>query len=145
MLKKNIKKVTFFAFLGLLLFSFKVFSQDVILTSTVKPSLDNCSEFDVALSVEWNPVITPQEVVLLIDNSGSMADLVNVNGNSTTLLSVAQDAAIDFVNNLFNSSNNPNLDNRISIISYNSFANVEIGLSGVGDSQAIINAINSIS
>ena len=119
------------------------FAQVVIDKQIVESSI-NCRQFDVTLSVTGNPGVQALEVVLLIDNSGSMSDVVTVDGVSKTLLEFAQEAAIDFVNNVFDSANDPNQRNKVAIVSYNSFANIEIGLTGVSGQQDIINQINSI-
>ncbi len=121
------------------------YSQEVQIDKVITENKLNCRQFDVELTITGTPTIKPQEVVLLIDRSGSMRDLVTVNGVTKTLLKTAKDAAIDFVNNIFDPINDPNGLNRVAIISYSSFARIKIFLTKATGKQNIINKINSIS
>ncbi len=143
------KKNFFFNLKACLIIAFVFFtqltiSQEIVIEKEIIENTINCRQFDVKLSIEGSPTIKPQEVVLLIDNSGSMADQVTVDGTTKTLLQFAQEAAVDFVNNIFDSSNDPFGKNRVAIVSYNSFANTEINLTLGSSKQTIINEINSI-
>ncbi|APG64711.1 hypothetical protein LPB136_04755 [Tenacibaculum todarodis] len=120
------------------------FSQNLTINKDIVANGQNCNQFDVTLTVTGNPAVQPQEVVLLIDNSGSMADEITINGQTKTLLEVAQDAAKDFVENIFTNQNDPTQENKVAIVSYNSFASTEINLTGGASKQSILDQIDDI-
>lgn len=136
-MKEKLKSISFIVTFFIIS---SITAQEVIVNKEIVPNLANCKQFDVTLTITGNPPKAPQEVVLLIDNSGSMADEVN----QRQLLDYAKDAAIDFVNNIFTPVNDPNGKNRVAIVSYNSFANTEITLTRGTNRASIINAINNI-
>jgi len=113
---------------------------NIDLIKTVEPNPDNCNQFDVTLTVDGMAPDVAQEVVLVIDRSGSMGFEI---GNTNTFpIDFAKDAAIDFVQNFFD--NNPTGQNRVAIVSYSSDSTIDYPLSGSADEQDIIDAINDL-
>ncbi|MDO6601072.1 VWA domain-containing protein, partial [Tenacibaculum sp. 1_MG-2023] len=135
-------------YIGLILmffaYTFTSFSQNLTINKSIEANAQNCNQFDITLTITGNPPIQPQEVVLLIDNSGSMADEITINGQTKTLLEVAQEAAKDFVENIFTNQNDPTQENKVAIISYNSFASTEINLTSGTSKQSILDQIDDI-
>ena len=125
----------------LLLFSFtSVFSQEVVINKSVVQSTTVCNQYDVTLEIIGDPIVPkPQEVILVIDKSGSMG-----RGEAPTAIDFAKDAAIDFVQQMFTPEHNPTGLNRVSVISYSTTSYLNIALTNSSGEQAILDAINNI-
>ena len=117
-----------------------VFGQTITPTKTVVRNVNSCEIIDVELSVLGaNPISRPLEVVLVIDVSGSMAS-----GSPDTSLDYAKDAAIDFINNIFNSTNNPTGLNKVAIVSYSTTATIKKVLTLSSGQAELITAVNEL-
>ena len=111
-----------------LLFSQLVIGQDeIVINKKIINSPTNCKQFDVTLTIKGNPPVAAQEVVLLIDVSGSMGDEVDDgtgSGNTEQIMEFAKDAAKDFVEKLLSPINNPTGNNKVAIVTYASSATI---------------------
>ncbi len=138
-LVEKLSKITFVFFL---LSSFSFFGQQASLTVTkdIEQNPTICNNFDVTINVDGVASVRPQEIVLVIDRSGSMGDDTNV----PTPIEYAQDAAVAFVENLFEPANNPTGLNRIALVTYSVSASIDKHLTYASGKQDIINAINNI-
>ncbi|WBX74745.1 gliding motility-associated C-terminal domain-containing protein [Tenacibaculum pacificus] len=129
----------------LALFSLQILSaqEDVFISKEIANNPANCKQFDVTLTIKGTPPEAPQEVVLLIDVSGSMQHPVDDGtGNTKPIMDFAKDAARDFVAKLLSPINNPTGKNKISIVSYNYDATI---LTTLTSNQAVLEAtINNL-
>ncbi|KAA3623734.1 MAG: DUF11 domain-containing protein, partial [Flavobacterium sp.] len=141
-LRSIIAQKAIFLFIALTIFSLNmVKAQDITLQKdAVESTL--CNQFDITLTVTGNPPPIPQEVILVIDRSGSMGFDIPMDPNEP--IDYAKDAAIDFVNNLFTPANNPTGLNRVAIVSYSTSATVDQAFVMEADKQDAIDAINAL-
>ncbi|RZN79665.1 MAG: VWA domain-containing protein, partial [Winogradskyella sp.] len=126
-------------------YNFHAQSTDPFLdiNKTVVENSANCNEFNVSLSITGMPPNKPVEAILVIDRSGSMGF---VDDNGDIPLDFAQDAALDFIDELFDPANNPTNNNKLGIITYAGTATRDTGLlTGTpANITALQNAINNI-
>ncbi|WP_422091087.1 gliding motility-associated C-terminal domain-containing protein [Tenacibaculum ovolyticum] len=129
-----------------LLFSQLTLGQDeIVITKEIVNNTSNCKQFDVTLTITGNPPAAAQEVVLVIDVSGSMGDEVDDGigaGDTAQIMDFAKEAAKDFIEKLLSPINNPTNNNKIAIISYGSSATVLTGLTG--DKTVLNNFIDGL-
>ncbi|WP_157578079.1 HYR-like domain-containing protein, partial [Tenacibaculum ovolyticum] len=129
-----------------LLFSQLTLGQDeIVITKEIVNNTSNCKQFDVTLTITGNPPAAAQEVVLVIDVSGSMGDEVDDGtgaGDTAQIMDFAKEAAKDFIEELLSPINNPTNNNKIAIVSYGSSATVLTGLTG--DKTVLNNFINGL-
>ncbi|PQB04807.1 DUF7507 domain-containing protein [Aureitalea marina] len=116
-------------------------SQNLLLERNMN-SVEGCNEYVVDLQVTGVPDDIPQEVVLLIDRSGSMA--LDIPGDDLEPMDYAKDAAIYFIENLFSEENNPTGMNRVAVISYSIYAWANYGFAGSDEKEELIEAVNSL-
>ncbi|MBZ0327335.1 MAG: DUF11 domain-containing protein, partial [Altibacter sp.] len=109
-----------------------LFAQDPITLNKVAIESALCNQFDITLTITGDAPDLAQDVILIIDRSGSMQ------GDP---FDEALNAAEEFVNTFFLPANNPTGNNRVGIVSYSTSGNLEIGLTT--NQTAIINEINN--
>ena len=136
--KKNYKV----AFILFFLFSAgSLLSQEIIVNRTVTENTTVCNQYDVELEITGDPDFLDQRKwCLVIDRSGSMG--YDIPNDPNEPIDYAKDAAIDFVENLFD--NNPTGQNKVAIVSYSSSARVDIGLTGSSGEQDVIDEIEDL-
>ncbi len=135
-------KKAIFLFAALFVFSLNTIkAQDITLQKDATEST-LCNQFDITLTVTGNPPPIPQEVILVIDRSGSMG--FDIPGDPLESIDYAISAANAFVSNLLKSENNPTGMNRVGIVSYSTSATVDYPLSLAADSTNIKNAIDAL-
>ena len=154
-LSLQLHKIQIKAKLSYLLFGFFLLASNVSFGQTSDPNLTIskvavedgtvCNQFNVTLSVTGNPPPQPVETVLVIDRSGSMD---NDDGDPNTPLPIeaAQDAALNFINELFSTANNPTGLNRVGLVTYSDRAtqDVQLLLDTPANRQTLEDAINNI-
>lgn len=103
----------------------------------------------VELGVTGVPIKKGIDVVIVLDTSGSMK--WNVNGNETSTTSnrriyIAKEAAKNFVNKILaDNEDGSKSNNRVSLVTFNSSANMNCNLKNSNNKQVVLNAINDIS
>ncbi|MGL3000579.1 VWA domain-containing protein, partial [Flavobacterium sp. RSSB_23] len=132
--KKTILLIVFLLMAGF------VNSQTITPTKTITVRPGVCGKIDVELKLQGsNPVARPNEVVLVIDVSGSMDD-----GPTPEPLDYAKDAAISFINNVFLPANNPTGKNKIAIVKYGSSGSLVRTLTLASGKQTLIDDVNAL-
>lgn len=103
----------------------------------------------VELGVTGVPIKKGIDVVIVLDTSGSMK--WNVNGNTTNTESnrriyIAKEAAKNFVNKILaDNEDGSKSNNRVSLVTFNSSADMNCNLKNSNNKQVVLNAINDIS
>jgi len=115
--------------------------QGITLQKVASPTPNSCNQFDVSLNLDGVAPDLPQEVVLVIDNSGSMS--LDIPGDPNEPIDYAKDAALNFMTEFFN--NNPTGLNRMAVVTYNSVTDINpsglIGSAGIAELTSFINNI----
>jgi uncharacterized protein YegL len=120
------------------------FAQIITPTKTATPRPGSCGIIDVELTIKGEaPATKPLEVVLVIDVSGSMGD-----GTNPKPIARAKTAAIEFINNVFDTSSGNNNDplgkNRVAIVKYSNTGSIVQPLTFSAGKQALIDAVNAL-
>ena len=144
----SIKRLVLALGLGIFMFASSIAQLSdpyLSISRDVEPDAMVCNQFNVTLTVTGTTPPKSVETILVIDRSGSMD---NNDGDPNTPLPIeaAQDAAENFINELFSSANNPTGLNRIGLVSYASTATQDVMM--VTDTPAnrelLQNSINNL-
>jgi gliding motility-associated-like protein len=141
-MKRNISNTRFICrytkrifFLFSLLIAANTTLGQISISKTVVPK-SICNQFDVTLSITGTPPAKPIDVILVIDNSGSMG-----NGSPSSMY-YAKQAALNFMRKVYSATNSD--QNRVGIVSYSNYGVEEIQLSYPSDSTTVKNKINAL-
>jgi gliding motility-associated-like protein len=141
-MKRNISHTRFICrytkrifFLFSLLIATNMTLGQISISKTVVPK-SVCNQFDVTLSITGTPPEKPIDVILVIDNSGSMS-----NGSPSSMY-YAKQAALEFMRKIYSAANGA--QNRVGIVSYSDYGVEEIQLTYRTDSTLVKNEINAL-
>ncbi|MGV6845330.1 MAG: vWA domain-containing protein, partial [Lutibacter sp.] len=138
---RNLSFLFFLFFLTPNVRSQQVVDDYVTINKTITNNTTGCNLFDVELSITGNAPNRPIEVVLVIDTSGSMDNAIP--NDTKTSMDYAQEAANDFIDNIFNATNNPTGNNKVAIVDYDTNATLSTGL--ISDKTTLHNIVNNLS
>ena len=117
--------------------------EDILKTATPEASEDG--KFTISLSAngeQTGTVVKDTDIILVLDNSGSMNEKFNINNQETTKLEEVKKASKEFVDYIFRTSNIQKDKIRIAVATFNWNSNTEQDFTG--DKEEINNAIDSI-
>ncbi len=112
------------------------------ITKTIVPVSGDCNKMKVTLAAKGIKVDCPIETVLVLDRSTSMK--WKIPGDPQIPLYYLKQAAIDFVNKMFDPVNNPSGKNKIALVKYGLKGKKLTDLVDVSEKQNLINEINEI-
>jgi len=142
--KNKIKELSFISILliaSTFLYGQQVIDNTLTINKTIVKNNNECNQFNVELSITGTAPDRPIEVMLVIDVSGSMDD--DIPNDPKNSLEHAQDAALDFISNIFSPANNPTGNNKVGIVTYSTNATLETGL--ISDQNTLNTIINGLS
>ncbi len=112
------------------------------ISKIIRPVANDCNKMEVTLIAEGVKVDKPIETVLVLDKSISMNNTIS--GDPDTPLHYLKQAAVEFVEKMFDPVNNPSGNNKIALVKYGLKGKKLLDLVDSSQKQDIIDEINAI-